>query len=150
VPPGVGTGPGNRGNPRYEEIRHYFFDMGNDSLLAFFEIPKDAQSQVDRDDIGGMQHVAFTVTVERFAEIQARLAEHGVEFDGPIDILPGLQSIYFYDPSNIRLEACCQPSAGEAPGVIGSVKQTTEDARRELDTLDADESWIREMTANLD
>jgi len=124
--------------------------MGNDSLLAFFEIPKDAQSQVDRDDIGGMQHVAFTVTVERFAEIQARLAEHGVEFDGPIDILPGLQSIYFYDPSNIRLEACCQPSAGEAPGVIGSVKQTTEDARRELDTLDADESWIREMTANLD
>ena len=27
VPPGVGTGPGNRGNPPYEEIRHYFFDM---------------------------------------------------------------------------------------------------------------------------
>ena len=37
VPPGLGTGPGNRGNPPYEEIRHYFFDMGNDSLLAIFE-----------------------------------------------------------------------------------------------------------------
>jgi catechol 2,3-dioxygenase-like lactoylglutathione lyase family enzyme len=30
VPPGVGTGPGNRGNPPFEEIRHYFFDMGRD------------------------------------------------------------------------------------------------------------------------
>ena len=40
VPPGLGTGPGNRGNPPYEQVRHYFFDMGNDSLLAFFEIPK--------------------------------------------------------------------------------------------------------------
>ncbi|HYR33760.1 MAG TPA: VOC family protein, partial [Burkholderiales bacterium] len=37
VPPGLGTGPANRGNPPYEHIRHYFFDMGNDSLLAFFE-----------------------------------------------------------------------------------------------------------------
>ena len=36
VPPGLGTGPGNRGNPPYEQVRHYFFDMGNDSLLAFF------------------------------------------------------------------------------------------------------------------
>ena len=53
VPPGVGTGPGNRGNPPYEEIRHYFFDMGNDSLLAYFEIPKGEKKQSDRDDIGG-------------------------------------------------------------------------------------------------
>ena len=36
VPPGLGTGPGNRGNPPFEEIRHYFFDMGRDGLLAFF------------------------------------------------------------------------------------------------------------------
>ena len=42
VPPGLGTGPGNRGNPPYERIRHYFFDMGNDSLLAFFEMPRVA------------------------------------------------------------------------------------------------------------
>jgi len=34
VPPGLGSGPGNRGNPPFEEIRHYFFDMGRDGLLA--------------------------------------------------------------------------------------------------------------------
>src|SRR6202030_4759914 len=45
VPPGLGTGPRNRGNPPYEQVRHYFFDMGNDSLLAFFEIPKGKEPQ---------------------------------------------------------------------------------------------------------
>lgn len=149
VPPGVGVGPGNRGNPPFEEIRHYFFDMGNDSLLAFFEIPEDEKKQSDRDDIGGMQHLAFTVTVDRFVEIQSRLTEHGVEYDGPVDILPGLRSIYFLDPNGIRLEACCQPEAGEAPGVIGSVIQNSATARRELDTLDADDAWVVEMTENL-
>ena len=28
VPPGLGTGPGNRGNPPFEEIRHYFLPLG--------------------------------------------------------------------------------------------------------------------------
>jgi catechol 2,3-dioxygenase-like lactoylglutathione lyase family enzyme len=143
VPPGLGTGPGNRGNPPYEEIRHYFFDMGNDSLLAFFEIPKGAEPRAKRDGIGGMQHVAFAVTPESFAALQERLRAAGVAFDGPLDILPGLESIYFFDPNGIRLEACCQPAAGEAPGVIGSVLQTRAAARSELETLaGADAAWL--------
>ena len=44
VPPGLGTGPANRGNPPFENIRHYFFDMGNDSILGFFE-SRRAQSR---------------------------------------------------------------------------------------------------------
>jgi catechol 2,3-dioxygenase-like lactoylglutathione lyase family enzyme len=43
VPAGLGTDAGNRGNLPYDQVRYYFFDMGNDSLLAFFEIPKDKQ-----------------------------------------------------------------------------------------------------------
>jgi catechol 2,3-dioxygenase-like lactoylglutathione lyase family enzyme len=45
VPPGVGTGPGNRGNPPFEEIRHYFFDMGRDGLLAYLRNPQRCQAQ---------------------------------------------------------------------------------------------------------
>src|SRR5688500_13239550 len=30
----------DRGQPPYENLRHYFFDMGNDSLFAIFEYPK--------------------------------------------------------------------------------------------------------------
>ena len=73
VPPGLGTGPGNRGNPPYERLRHYFFDMGNDSLLAFFEIPKGKEPAGNRNAIGAMQHCAFVVTTERFRELEARL-----------------------------------------------------------------------------
>ena len=62
VPHGLGTGPGNRGNPPYEDIRHYFFDMGNDSLIAFFEIPKGKEPKGNRNAIGAMQHCAFVVT----------------------------------------------------------------------------------------
>ena len=149
VPPGVGVGPNNRGNPPFENLRHYFFDMGNDSLLAFFEIPKGEKPQTDRDAIGGLQHCAFAITLDRFADIQARLKKHGVEFQGPLDILPGLQSIYLYDPSNIRLEFCCEPAKGERPGVIASVAQTKAEARHELATTGADNAWVERMTKNL-
>ena len=136
VPPGLGTGPGNRGNPPYEEIRHYFFDMGNDSLLAFFEIPRGAEPKAQRDAIGGMQHVAFAVTPKSFAALEKRLREAGVAYDGPLDVLPGLVSIYFFDPNGIRLEACCEPRAGDKPRVIGSVKQSRAHARKELESIE--------------
>jgi catechol 2,3-dioxygenase-like lactoylglutathione lyase family enzyme len=145
VPPGLGTGPGNRGNPPYEQIRHYFFDMGNDSLLAFFEIPRGAEPQSKRDAIGGMQHVAFAVTPRAFAAIQKRLRQAGVAFDGPLDILPGLVSIYFFDPNGIRLEACCQPKAKEKPKVIRSVAQKRAAARRELETVEP--AWAKATSA---
>ena len=119
--------------------------MGNDSLLAFFEIPRGAEPQSKRDAIGGMQHVAFAVTPKAFAAIQKRLRQAGVAFDGPLDILPGLVSIYFFDPNGIRLEACCQPKAKEKPKVIHSVAQKRADARRELETIEA--NWARSTVA---
>ncbi len=149
VPPGVGVGPKNRGNPPYEEIRHYFFDMGHDSLLAYFEIPKGEKPQSDRDAIGGMQHCAFVVTPEHMKALQGRLEAAGVEYDGPVDILPGLVSLYFRDPNGIRFEACCQPEKGASPGVIESVLQTKAEARKELETTGATEEWIRDVVANL-
>jgi catechol 2,3-dioxygenase-like lactoylglutathione lyase family enzyme len=135
VPAGLGTGPGNRGNPPYEEIRHYFFDMGNDSLLAFFEMPKGKESRARRDGIGGMQHVAFAATPAAFKALQRRLRKAGVAFDGPLDVLPGLVSIYFLDPNGTRLEACCQSAAGARQRVVGSVRQTRAQMRKELGTL---------------
>ena len=145
VPAGLGTGPKNRGNPPYENLRHYFFDMGNDSLLAFFEIPKGAEAPSNRNAIGGMQHVAFTVTASRFKDIERRLEEHGVPHSGAIPQMPGLLGIYFYDPNGLRLEFACQPEDGEAPGVIDHVTQTTAEARAELETIDADAGWVDRM-----
>ena len=148
VPEGVGTKE-NRGNPPYECIRHYFFDMGNDSLWAFFEIPKGEKTQTDRDALGGMQHVAFAVSSDQFDAIQARLTAHGVDFDGPVEILPGLYSIYFYDPNDIRLEACCKLAEGAGQRVVDSVTQTKEVALEELRTLSDNADWLNGVTATL-
>jgi catechol 2,3-dioxygenase-like lactoylglutathione lyase family enzyme len=148
VPPGLGTGPKNRGNPPFEEIRHYFFDMGGDSTLAYFEIPRGGKPRVDRDAIGGMQHVAFSVTAAKFAAIQERLTAHDIAFDGPIPVMPGMASIYFYDPVNgTRLEACCQPGQGEAQQVARGCAQKRADALAELETLNEDPAWLARVTA---
>src|ERR1700754_1630354 len=119
VPPDLGTGPANRGNPPFEEIRHYFFDMGRDGLLAFFEMPKGAKERGDRNALGAMQHVSFAVSPESQARIRARLEAHKIPYDGPLEILPGIFSIYLFDPNDIRLEFSCQPSNGEGePDIV--------------------------------
>ena len=149
IPEGVGTKE-NRGNPPYECIRHYFFDMGNDSLWAFFEIPKGEKLKTDRDALGGMQHVAFAVTKDQFDAIQHRLTDQNLEFDGPIEILPGIFSIYFYDPNDIRLEACCKPSERAHQDVVESVTQTKAEEIPELRTLSTDDNWLDSVTQNLE
>lgn len=150
VPAGLGVGPKNRGNPPYEEIRHYFFDMGNDSLMAFFEIPKNAEPKGNRNAIGAMQHCAFVVTPKHFAEIEQRLKQHNIPYNGPIPQLPGLNGIYFFDNNGIRLEFACQPDDGDTPGVIPCVTQTVDEAGSELATLPGvDSRWIAEMTVAL-
>ena len=147
VPPGLGVGDGNRGNPPFENVRHYFFDMGNDSTLAFFEIPKGAKPHGDRDAIGNMQHVAFATSADGAAALLARLRERDLAFQGPIETVPGLMSVYFFDPNGIRLEFAWRPVdvAGDIH-VIASVPQTRAEAVRELETLDSDPAWIERAT----
>jgi len=150
VPPGLGTGPGNRGNPPFEEIRHYFFDMGRDGLLAFFEMPKGAKQKGDRNALGAMQHVSFAVSPQSQARIRARLEQHKVPYDGPLEILPGIFSIYVFDPNDIRLEFSCQPSNGEGePAIVPQVVQTKAEALRELRSLTGDDKWLAGATAGL-
>jgi catechol 2,3-dioxygenase-like lactoylglutathione lyase family enzyme len=150
VPAGFGVGPKNRGNPPYEQIRHYFFDMGNDSLLAFFEIPKGAEPRGNRNAIGAMQHCAFVVTPERFQGIEQSLKKAGIEYIGPIPQLPGLVGIYFIDPNGIRMEFACQPADGERQKVVACVTQTKAEAAAELATLPGvTEEWIAKRVAAL-
>jgi catechol 2,3-dioxygenase-like lactoylglutathione lyase family enzyme len=150
VPPGLGTGPDNRGNPPFEEIRHYFFDMGRDGLLAFFEMPKGAKERGDRNALGAMQHVSFAVSPESQARIRARLDANKVPYDGPLEILPGIFSIYLFDPNDIRLEFSCQPSNGEGePRIVPQVTQTKAEAMKELRSLTADEKWLARAVAGL-
>jgi catechol 2,3-dioxygenase-like lactoylglutathione lyase family enzyme len=151
VPPGLGSGPGNRGNPPFEEIRHYFFDMGRDALLAFFEIPKGAKPVGDRDAIAMMQHVSFAVAPAGQAQIRARLDAHGVAYQGPIEVLPGVNSIYVFDPNGIRLEFSCQPGDGEGePRIVRGITMAKDEALAELRTLTRDETWLEWAAGGLE
>jgi catechol 2,3-dioxygenase-like lactoylglutathione lyase family enzyme len=147
VPPGLGTGPGNRGNPPFENLRHYFLDAGGDTLVAFFEMPKGKKPRGDRDAIGGMQHVSFTVTEERFSQVTKNLKKAGIDYLGPINVGVETYSIYFYDPNGIRLEFSHQKEAD--PQVVKRWTQTKAEALEELRTLSQDAAWLETMVAHL-
>jgi catechol 2,3-dioxygenase-like lactoylglutathione lyase family enzyme len=137
----------DRGQPPYENLRHYFFNMGGDQLLAFFEYPKGLARQ-NRDLPGGMQHLAFHVPADRFDALVARVRSHGVNVIGPVSLGGRFWSAYLFDPNGIRLEFATSRAPAEL-GVVGSVLQTREEARAELATLFGDpaevEKWLAAM-----
>ena len=147
VEEGLGTGADSRGNPPYDNLRHYFFDMGNDSMLAFFEIPKGAKPVGDRDAIAAMQHVSFSATPKVQAALKERLEAAGVEVLGPVRTSPGSTSIYFYDPNGIRLEASSAPAQGDEQRIMANRSQTKDRVRAEIATLCDDPEWIERAIA---
>lgn len=149
VPPGVGTGPGNRGNPPFENLRHYFFDAGGDCLVAFFEMPKGAKQKGDRDALAAMQHCSFTTTETQFAVLHERLRAEGVPVIGPVNVGAQTWSIYFFDPNGIRLEYSWQEDDGDDVQVVQRWTQTREEALQELRTLSEDKQWLHDVTQHL-
>ena len=137
----------DRGQPPYDNLRHYFFDMGNDSFLAFFEYPKGLDRS-DRDLPGGMQHLAFHVPKARFDELCAHVKDCGVDLIGPVHLGGRFWSAYFFDPNGIRLELATS-IADAGLSVIESGRQTGAEARAELETLFEDpaeiEKWLARM-----
>ena len=137
----------DRWQPPYDNLRHYFFNMGNDSLFAIFEYPKGLPKQ-NRDHVGGMQHVAFHVPEDRFDAMIEHVKTCGVKVIGPVPLGGRFWSAYFLDPFGTRLEIAT--SRTETPmSNVESVLQTEEEARAELETLFSDpeevEKWLRRM-----
>ncbi len=132
------TGKPSAGEPPIGKLRHYFFDMGNDSTIAFFEYPKGT-AKADRDSLGTMQHCAFHVSRRDFEAAMHRLKAASIPYVGPIDRVIR-HSIYFYDNNGIRLELTTFPGTEDFE-TVNTVLQTREQARKELATLytDADE-----------
>jgi len=93
-------------NRDYEGSTHFFHDIGNGNLLAFFDFPGLGLSPVP-EGIGGVQHVAISVTPEAFEANKARLAAAGVEYLGPDRGIE--ESVYFKDPDGIQVELIRQP-----------------------------------------
>jgi catechol 2,3-dioxygenase-like lactoylglutathione lyase family enzyme len=92
-------------------FRHYFFEIGVESTIAFFEY-RDVPLQRFAKPAGipdpravQFDHLSLNLADERaLEELRSRLKEHGCEVTDVVDH-GVMRSIYFTDPNGIALEA---------------------------------------------
>src|SRR5882724_1354426 len=90
-------------NRDYQGSNHFFFDVGNGNLLAFFDFP-GLDVGPYAEVLGGLHHIAISVEPDRWKHLQHKLDEAGVEYH-----LESGVSMYFRDPDGARLELLADP-----------------------------------------
>ena len=90
-------------NRDYEGSSHFFFDIGNGNLLAFFDFP-GLDVGPYKEVLGGLHHVAISVDSARWDELVARLTDAGVDH-----VVHSEVSVYFQDPDGARIELIADP-----------------------------------------
>jgi glyoxylase I family protein len=88
-------------NRDYAGSSHFFFDIGNRNLLGFFDFPGHDHPAF-RETIGGVQHLALSVSAEQFATATAKLEAAGMDYLGPDRGAD--DSIYLRDPNGVGVE----------------------------------------------
>ena len=90
-------------NRDYKGSNHFFFDIGNGNLIAFFDFP-GLDLGPYAEVLGGLHHLAISMQPDRWQAAKARLAKAGVELHEESGT-----SIYFRDPDGARLELIADP-----------------------------------------
>jgi catechol 2,3-dioxygenase-like lactoylglutathione lyase family enzyme len=90
-------------NRDYPGSSHFFFDIGNGNLLAFFDFP-GLDVGPYQEVLGGLHHVAISVEPTRWEALRTKLTDAGVELIEHSDV-----SLYFRDPDGARLELIADP-----------------------------------------
>jgi catechol 2,3-dioxygenase-like lactoylglutathione lyase family enzyme len=85
-------------NRDYAGSNHFFFDIGNGNLLAFFDFP-GLDLGPYAEVLGGLHHVAISVEPQRWAKLRGKLDAAGVAYQ-----LESGTSVYFKDPDGARIE----------------------------------------------
>jgi catechol 2,3-dioxygenase-like lactoylglutathione lyase family enzyme len=90
-------------NRDYRGSNHFFFDIGNGNLLAFFDFP-GLDLGPYAEVLGGLHHLAISVEPDKWQQARQRLDAEGVEY-----LLESDTSIYFRDPDGARVELIADP-----------------------------------------
>jgi glyoxylase I family protein len=93
-------------NRDYPGSTHLFFDVGNRTLLGFFDFPGLGLEQ-GVESIGAVQHIAIHVERSRWEKLRTRLDEQGVPYVGPDRGIE--ESMYLRDPDGIGIELLSDP-----------------------------------------
>jgi catechol 2,3-dioxygenase-like lactoylglutathione lyase family enzyme len=90
-------------NRDYRGSTHLFFDVGHDNYLAYFDFPGLDLPEY-AEVLGGLHHVAISVTADRWERLVAKLESAGIE----TETVNGT-SVYFAGPDGERLELLSYP-----------------------------------------
>ena len=88
-------------NRDYAGSSHFFFDIGNGNLLGFFDFPGHEHPPW-QETIGGVQHLAISISQEQYDAAKKKFDEAGTEYLGPDRGVE--ESMYFRDPNGVGLE----------------------------------------------
>jgi glyoxylase I family protein len=88
-------------NRDYAGSSHFFFDIGDRNLLGFFDFPGH-EHPAFTETIGGVQHLAISISPEQYDAARKKLDEAGVAYLGPDRGVE--ESMYFRDPNGVGLE----------------------------------------------
>lgn len=90
-------------NRDYAGSNHFFFDVGAGNLVAFFDMPGlDLGPYIEV--LGGLHHIAISVTQEKWDYLRGKLDDAGVAYQ-----VESGTSIYFRGPDGERLELLADP-----------------------------------------
>jgi catechol 2,3-dioxygenase-like lactoylglutathione lyase family enzyme len=90
-------------NRDYPGSNHFFFDIGNGNLLAFFDLPGIDLGRY-AEVLGGLHHLAISVEPRRWEQLKGNLDRAGVDYQTESET-----SVYFRDPDGARLELIADP-----------------------------------------
>jgi len=90
-------------NRDYPGSNHFFFDIGNGNLLAFFDLP-GLDLGPYAEVLGGLHHVAISVAPDKWEHLREGLDAAGVDY-----VVESTTSLYFSDPDGARLELLADP-----------------------------------------
>jgi glyoxylase I family protein len=93
-------------NRDYPGSSHLFFDVGNRTLLGFFDFP-GLGLQPGVESLGAVQHIAISLPRENWEAARARLDAAGVPYIGPDRGIE--ESMYLKDPDGIGIELLSDP-----------------------------------------
>jgi glyoxylase I family protein len=93
-------------NRDYPGSTHFFFDLGHETLLGFFDFP-GLDLERAPEGFGNVQHIAISVPPEVHSRLRERLDERGIAYDGPQRGIP--ESMYLSDPDGIGIELLSDP-----------------------------------------
>jgi catechol 2,3-dioxygenase-like lactoylglutathione lyase family enzyme len=90
-------------NRDYPGSSHFFFDIGNGNLLAFFDFP-GLDVGPYAEVLGGLHHMAISVEPSKWEDLVRRLVDAGVPHEVHSEV-----SVYFRDPDGARIELIADP-----------------------------------------